>query len=981
MFDAASIRQFFSPDLVAIGREPMRTSLGNGVARGSISLDGEWRLRLVEGPDSVPESWLTERKIHDSPWRSIEVPGVWTRQGTGDLPQYTNIVMPWPGNPPDVPDANPTGLYRRRFERPSGDRVLLEVGGFESMLAVWCNGNFVGMSKDSRLAATFDLTSELVDGTNDLAMLVTRWSEATWIEDQDHWYHGGIHRPVRLIVEPSMRIDDVVTNGDYDPNTGLGNLATQVVMGGSLDAGLHVRLRCQELSIDESVPVPTDPELSTADKFADAYRYGGPQVTFEHQELFVDPWSAERPKLYTVEIDLMSPSGEVANSVVRQVGFRRVEVRERRLLINGAPVLINGVNRHDHHPDTGKTLTVDEMRAELISMKRHNINAIRTAHYPNDPALLDLCDELGLYVVDEANVECHARQDSLLQSGLFDVAVMDRIQRMVVRDRSHPSIIGWSLGNESGVAAIHSDAASWVRSIDQTRFVQYEPVFGADFSFRGEGREQFRHRAPEQRDRHLSDTVCPMYSSAEEVAAWARWAEETKLDDRPLLLCEYSHAMGNSNGGLSEYWGAFVEEPALAGGFVWDWKDQGLRERSAVDGMEGEVQWFAYGGHFGDEPNDANFCINGLVDPDGNPHPSLVELAWLARPITVERINGEVVVTNRRFHTPVDDLRLIWREEIDGIATGREGEVDISGLRPQERRSVDLDVEAQDDESLHAVTFTAALRETTSWGDSGYVVGHDQIILEEHAPRAPEPTTGQPVRQLIIDPVRPTLWRAPTDNDGASQGWMADDPRRLRVWDALGLRAAVPGAGGYEHRVVEESWGSGWQRDDTITIPEAWTDPPRVGLVFTVDHRLCSLRWLGLGPQESYPDRRASALLSQHWSTVDDQYHPFVLPQEHGAHVDTYWFELIDENGDGLRITGDRPFTFSARRHSDAQLTDAKTTLDLVSPAAQAIEVHVDMAIRGLGTHACGPDVGAAHRIAAGTYHFRWWLTPITRRA
>ena len=464
MFAGHELRSFLSPEFNAIGRQPMRSPLGSGIGRAITSLDGTWRFRLVNSLADVPGQWLAE-STGEASWRDLVVPGVWTRQDTGDLPQYTNIVMPFAGNPPRVPEANPTGLYRRSFDRPEADRVLLVVGGFESMLGVWCNGSFVGMSKDSRLEATFDISAYLVDGSNELGLLVSRWSDATWIEDQDHWYHGGIHRSVRLITEPATRIDDVVVVADYDAEEGVGGLKVNTRIGAdALDNSWRVRVRCTDLGIDETVPVPADPGPAPIDMIAEAYTYAGPKAAIEVSGIDVEPWSAESPRLYSLDVELLAADESVANSVQRRVGFRRVEVGDRRLRINGRVTMINGVNRHDHHPDTGKTLTAAEIRTELVSMKRHNINAIRTAHYPNDPVLLDLCDELGLYVIDEANVESHERHDSLLASGLFDTAVLDRVRRMVLRDRSHPCVIGWSLGNESGVAPIHDAAASWAVS-------------------------------------------------------------------------------------------------------------------------------------------------------------------------------------------------------------------------------------------------------------------------------------------------------------------------------------------------------------------------------------------------------------------------------------------------------------------------------------------------------------------------------------
>ncbi len=987
MFSSRELTRFFSPELNAIWREPVRSPLGSGIGRTITSLDGTWRFRLVNSLADVPEQWLAE-DTDEGPWQDLVVPGVWTRQDTGDLPQYTNIVMPWSGNPPRVPEENPTGLYRRSFDRPEADRVLLVVGGFESMLGVWCNGSFVGMSKDSRLEAAFDLSPYVVAGTNELALLVSRWSDATWIEDQDHWYNGGLHRSVRLIAEPATRIDDVVVVADYDPEAQNGALELTAVVGAhALDDSWSIRVRCDELGLDESGEVPPDPGPDPIDMIAEAYTYIGPRVVVEASALQVGPWSAETPRLYSFTIELIGADGSVVNSVQRRVGFRRVEVGDRRLRINGRVTMINGVNRHDHHPDTGKTLTAAEIRTELVSMKRHNINAIRTAHYPNDPVLLDLCDELGLYVIDEANVESHERHDSLLASGLFDTAVLDRVRRMVLRDRSHPCVIGWSLGNESGVAPIHDAAASWVRATDPTRFVQYEPVFNPNFGFRGDGRQAQRHRAPEARERNITHVVCPMYSSVEEIVAWARWAEESKLDDRPLILCEYSHAMGNSNGGLSDYWEAFRNEPALAGGFVWDWKDQGLRE-VADDGRE----WFAYGGHYGDEPNDVNFCINGLVDPDGNPHPGLIELAWLNRPISVTRSGDELQIANRRTHSTLDDLRVSWHEEVDGRATEVHGELDLRGLEPGQTRNVPLadlspkqdlsrkmyDVGTKRGTDLRTLVFTTTLREPTVWAEAGYVVGHDQIVLQVGDLSTPDPAASGDVTSWITEEVRPTLWRAPTDNDGVKQGWMSQIHGRRPQWEALGLRSVTAGTDGFEHAQIVQPFGvGGVHRVDTITIPEPFEDCGRVGLVFTVDPGLANLRWLGLGPHETYPDRRGSAVLSVHESTVDEQYHPFVVPQEHGAHVDTHWFELRTDDGAGLSIGANQPFVFTARRHTDEELTDAVTTLDLPEPQGRPIEVHVDIAVRGLGTHACGPDTADAFRIQAGSYSLSWWIDPV----
>jgi beta-galactosidase len=658
-------------------------------------------------------------------------------------------------------------------------------------------------------------------------------------------------------------------------------------------------------------------------------------------------------------------------------------------------VMICGVNRHDHHPETGKTLTLEDLRDDLTLMKRNNINAVRTAHYPNDPLLLDLCDELGLYVVDEANIESHARLSSLCHDIRYHPAIVDRVQRTVLRDRRHACVIGWSLGNESGHGAAHDAAAAWVRAVDPSRFLQYEGSLLPEWGQLGDGDD--RHSAPTASKRLVSDIVCPMYASVDDIVAWARWAERSGDDDRPLILCEYSHAMGNSNGGLADYWAAFQAESALQGGFVWDWRDQGLAAADA----EGRHYW-AYGGHFGDQPNDANF---GLIGPDLTPHPALRELAWLARPVTVAAGSrpGRVRVRNRRWFTTLDDLVLTWRLEIEGDVID-EGVVDIAGIAPGTERTVDLGIgrpfAAPDDTAV--LTFTAVTARRSPWAPKGHVVAWDQLEpatrrarkrVPRRAPASPPVETARvgdttmlhagdlavtidhrraavttvafDGRQVLAEPIGACLWRAPTDNDGVAQGWMAEVAGVRPQWLAWGLdrlvrdpvsvtiaqrdgvpgvvvRAWLVGTDGIaaEHRTRIEVVDGHAVFDEDLAVPAAWTDLPRVGVRFGVAAGLDRLRWLGLGPDETYPDRRAAATFGLWRSTVAEQYHPYVVPQEYGAHVDTRWLELADRAGRGLRIAGDEPLVMTARPHDDAALTAARTLADL--QPAPVTEVHVD---------------------------------------
>ena len=966
MAESVPIELFNDPSLTEVNRLPMTSPLVATSGRETVSLDGEWDFLLVARPAAVPEGWNDKGPFAlgtAQGWRKITVPGVWTRQDTSDLPQYTNVVMPWDTEPPNVPDENPTGLYRTSFQRPEGERVEVTFGGAESMLVVWCNGRFVGMGKDSRLSSSFDLTPFLVNGENALAAMVTRWCDATWVEDQDHWYHGGLHRSVSLTSTNSTRVEDIVIDTDYDVN-GESCLVVAVEMQSEskLGSGWQVQVECEELGLVGSKEVEPDPAAGAINVLTSAYDYNGRRSVCYFTGLSVDPWSAESPRLYELSVRLVDAKGIVTESFAAKTGFRTVKIDNRQLLVNAAPIMIHGVNRHDHHADTGKTLTRSEIREELVLMKRHNINAVRTSHYPNDPALVELCDELGLYVVDEANVESHARHDSLLRSGMFDVAVMSRIKRMVFRDRSHPSVIGWSLGNESGVGAIHDQAAAWIRKTDPTRFVQYEGGFNK--TWRGGGRPEAQ-RAPSRSERLVTDVVCPMYGSVSQIIAWAEWAESTAEDDRPLILCEYSHAMGNSNGHLNDYYAAFRAYDSLGGGFIWDWKDQGLRE-VADDG----TPWWAYGGHYKDDPNDANFCINGLVDPDGLPHPGLRELAWLARPLAIGFSDGSVKVTNQRNHTDLADLEVTWTVEVDGIESAK-GALDLPSVGPGQSAEIELEVPSLGN-GVVTLNFIAALRANTAWADAGHVVAYDQVVLTDAQGEATAASGNFDVKALVQDST-PTVWRAPTDNDGVAQGWMSDISGIRPLWMHWGLRDFD--ASQIHTSTATELADGGIQVTDAFVVKEEWTDIPRCGIFFKVDGSLKNLRWFGLGPDETYLDRRSGARLSVFESSVADQYHPYVVPQEHGTHIETRWFELTDDSGQGFRVEGVPTVIFSARVHSDEALTDATTLAELRVDGQ--IEVHIDAAMRGIGTAACGPDVHDHHKVGPGTHLATYRIIPV----
>jgi len=999
------------------------------------SLDGEWQFKLVDAPTAAPGNWH-QSSARTTKWRSIKVPGVWTRQNTSSPPHYTNVNMPFRLNYPAVPEANPTGLYRRKFSLPrawSKRDVIVHLGGFESVALVWCNGAFVGMGKDSRLPSEFDLTPHLVARDNLLAVMVVRWSDATWIEDQDQWFHGGLHRRVYIEARAKTRVFDLTVVADFNPIDGSGALRYKAAIEGPAD-DWQVRARLEtadgrRVSTFADAPVSQfDLQSARSGQHLQAYTFRGPQALGEIELANVAPWSAESPALYRLITELVNPLGQVTEAQVTQVGFKRVEVKGRRLLINGEPVVLLGVNRHDHDPDNGKTVSRDAMRAELMLMKQHNINAVRCSHYPNDHQLLELAGELGLYVLDEANVESHARFNSLSSDRRYQLPIFERVMRMLLRDKNFPAVIGWSLGNEAGHGPAHDAAAAWARHFDPGRYVHYEcPSFGRfrDRGDKGPTRQALARicKPPTAVQRATTDVVCPMYPEIWQIRAWAKWAEQTQLDDRPLIMCEFSHAMGNSNGSLVEYVDAFFAEPALGGGFVWDWRDQGLRE-TAANGRE----YWAYGSHYGHEIHDSAFCCNGLVDSANVPHPALREYQWACRPITFAQAGKKsVTVTNRRHFVASDDLELSWALQKNGVVV-ESGLLDVV-VPPGVSRKVAVPFKARlTAGSEWHLLFAARLLAATPWAPKGHRVAHEQLELagavgalpELPAPRKNAVSSNNPTqvqlgvaqidfvdgavanvrahgRDLICSDINASLWRSPTDNDGSAESGRAGSPSKRTDWVALGLhdlsvqnqqltiaaaakskvlrfdRQLVNNAGDMAtHRSVWRLAPDGVRVDEIIRVPKAWSDLPRVGVRFEVAEEFEQLTWFGLGPDESYPDRKSAQTVGQWQQTVSAQYHPYVTPQEHGAHVETRCFSLTNKAGAGLLVELPEKLSFTARHSFDADLDVATTLADL--NVRKRTEVHIDAAMRGLGTDACGPDTLPAYRIAAGVHRFSWLL-------
>ena len=948
-----AIRPWDDPTAVQLNRLPMHVPL-SGVPRRS--LDGTWALELFDRPDDVPVAAITGERRRSA---DVVVPGNWTMQELGpfvDLPQYTNIQMPFPGPPPLLPDRNPTGVYRHTFTVPAAwtkRRTILHLGGAESVHAVYVNGDFVGYGTDSRLPSEYDVSPHLVAGENQIAIVVIRFSAHSYIEDQDQWWMAGLHRSLWVESRPRTSIADVPISVAYDPASGVGSVVarTMVEFGGEPVAGWAVRTMLTDPTGRHVGSVIGDVPHVHALPYA--FTGFGVDAAFELRRAM--PWSAETPQRYTITVELVDPRGRSVHTEVQRVGIRSVEVCDRQLLVNGEPVWIFGVNRHDHHPDRGKAVTADDIRADLVQMRCHNINAIRTSHYPNDDAFYDLCDELGFYVIDESNIESHGYNWSLCDDARYRGAWVDRGAQMVTRDRNHPSVILWSLGNESGYGVNHDALAGWIRRADPSRPLHYEDAIRIEGWVDG--------------GRPATDVVCPMYAEIDAIAEYGT----AGLGDRPLIMCEYSHAMGNSNGSLADYWDVITSTPGLQGGFLWEWKDHGLRQRLP----DGRVR-LAYGGQFGDEPNDCNFVADGLVSADLVPHPAMREVAWVHRPVTVELAHahagggGErLLVTNRRAFTNLSDLRARWELLVDGAAV-RRGMLRTGEVEPGVSVWLPFPVAVPPGDDVR-LTVRWETRHDAWFAPAGHLVAWDQAVVREST----VPTVvrgGVPVGADVAEGPSACVFRAPTDNDGFKL--MPELSRRigvggqaLRHWQDAGVdgRQADELVG---HTVDAVEAADGTRFHHEFDVSDELPDLPRVGVTFRLPARFDRMRWFGRGPHENYPDRNRSAMLGVWESDLDEL--PYLVPQEFGLRTDCRWLELIDSvTGERVRFDGfSQPLHCSATRYEDAELYRAETSID--AAAAGHVVVHLDLAHRGLGTASCGPDVLPHYRLASGRFELSY---------
>jgi len=896
------------------------------------SLNGFWKFNWVRKPSLRPREFY-KYSYDVSKWRKIKVPGNWELQGYG-IPIYTDTDYPFPPDPPYIPhDYNPVGSYRRNFTIPESwknRQVFLHFGGVKSAMYVWVNGKKLGYSQGSKTPAEFNISGYIQTGKNILAVEIYRWSDGAYLEDQDYWKISGIERDVFLFSTPNVYIQDFFVNGNLDKEYLDGFLDLEVTVRNVLSEDAEPHYLNVELFNKQQKSVIK----KRISKEVQPGKHANDIIRFSEKIKNPLKWTAETPNLYVLILSLKDGSGKISEVVSCRMGFRKVEVKNGQLTVNGIPILIKGVNRHEHELETGRVVSEKYMLQDIKLMKSFNINAVRTSHYPNVSRWYQLCDLFGLYVVDEANIESHGMgydPDKTLGNKLaWKSAHLDRIKRMVERDKNHPSIIIWSMGNEAGDGVNFQVCYKWMKKRDPSRPVQYERA------------EQRSH----------TDIVCPMYKTIEQIKEYAK-----KEQKRPLILCEYAHAMGNSVGNLQDYWDVIYAHKQLQGGFIWDWVDQGLLKHTE----EGEKFW-AYGGDFGpaETPSDKNFCINGLVFPDRKLHPHIWEVKKVYQYINVKAINlknGVIEIFNKYDFINLADFRMFWQVTGDGKNMGG-GEINVPDIAAHDSKKIKLSLPRF--KILPGVEYFLNLSFITKQAKPllslGFEIAWEQFKLPFYCPmEKTDISSYSPLKleqntetikisgdyfsvsfnkqsgsmvsliyrgaQFVRKGPTPNFWRAPTDNDFGS-----DMPQRLAVWKEAGkkrqinkvdvetknpfeiqirIKSTIP-AGNSEYttsfNVLSSSdiIVSNHFRPGNSHLPEI----PRFGMVMTLPVQFNKISWFGRGPHENYWDRKTGARVSIYQGTVAKQYHPYIRPQENGNKTDVRWVALENNKGMGLLAVG-----------------------------------------------------------------------------
>ncbi len=910
-----------------------------------VSLNGEWDFKLSQNPFEKPNDFFNEG-FDRSEWQKIPVPSDWQFH-TEDFPLYSNATYPFRGNPPYVPhDYNPVGSYYRTFEVPSnwdGKKLFLHFAGVKSAAYVWVNGQKLGYSEGSKTPIEFDISKVAKVGKNSVAVEVIRWSDGVYLEDQDFWRLSGIERDVFVYALPQITFKDFFIKASLADDYETGELDVEVQLinySGKPAKGF------MELKILDG-----DREVA---KMAQSYVFAKSKSQIIHPILRttlrnINPWSAEKPNLYQMVLSVKDLEGNTLVSTSQKIGFRNVEISGGQFLVNGQPIIFKGVNRHEHDQYTGHFVSRESMKKDIEVMKQNNINAVRTSHYPNDPYFYQLCDEYGIYVWDEANIESHGFgydfDKTLANKPEFEAMHLNRIERMVKRDKNHPSIVVWSMGNEAGDGPTFVKGYEWIKSYDNTRPVHYERAERTKY-------DTIRH----------TDIIPWMYANLGSIKKHYLG----KFPDRPFIWCEYTHAMGNSNGDLADLWDFVYENPQVQGGFIWDFVDQGLVKKT----NEGQEYW-AYGGDFAPDRyhNDGNFCLNGIVNPDRTYHPAMAEVKHVyqnARISWADEDRSMIEIKNDFFFTNLNEYFFEWQLLEDGKELAK-GDLQFE-VAPQDVVQIPFNIaENLDPSKEYFINIYGRTKKEDLLIPAGHLLMSEQLLLQSPQPQTLGEKTTPKLKlkakdgaitisneklqvvfdqaegkmtsyqvdgqEYVVDAPQVNFWRAPTDNDFGNKF-----PERNLKWKDASLNPKVKSV---EHCKKSKSEycvtvvntfesinseavtlytinGNGEINVDVDFIykeDKDDSDIPRFGINLSIPEKFDQVIWYGRGPHENYVDRNASAFVGKYEAKVADLYFPYIRPQENGYKTDTRWVSFTDQNGRGLKISGEPLISWSAHHN------------------------------------------------------------------
>jgi len=990
-----------------------------------VSLDGKWKFNWVKSPDQRPY-WFFKDDYDTRDWKEIEVPSNWQMKGY-DVPIYVNITYPYKKNPPFIEHSfNPVGSYKRSFNIPSDwkeKEVFLHFGAVSSAFYVWVNEQLVGYSEDSKVPAEFNITSYLKSGSNSVAVEVYRWCDGSYLEDQDFFRLSGIQRAVFLHARPKTYINDFFAVGDLENNYNDGLLKLNASVKSTIPEGSNVSILASLYDGTEKIFFSSAPVTITDGKGS---------VSFSQSIPSIKKWSAEKPVLYSLVLTLNDKDGNILESISSKIGFRKIEIVNSQLLVNGVAIYLKGTNMHEHNDVNGHVIDEAMILKDIRVMKSNNINAVRTSHYPQQELWYEMCDKYGLYLVDEANIESHGmgydRDVTLADKPEWAANHLDRMKRMVERDKNHPSVIIWSLGNEAGDGHNMLNGYKWIKERDKTRPVQYERA----------------EKETNTTERH-TDIVCPMYALIEQIEGYAR----DPKNDRPLIMCEYAHAMGNSTGNLQDYWDVIEKYPKLQGAFVWDWVDQGMLKTDET----GEKFW-AYGGDFGELgiPSDGNFCCNGLTWPDRTGKPGLNEVNRVYQYVGFEPVdlkNGLVKITNKYDFTNLSEFNFDWEVISDGNVL-QSGKIPLPDFKPKLSANFMIPIEkivtapgaeyflnlrfsrsdewnyVPEDHVYASAQFKLPLEtkqetfkldplvmlQTKTIEKKLEVSGTDLKIVFDLSTGRMESFNFKG-KEILRKGPEPDFWRPPTDND---YGYNMD--KLLGVWKKAGERTKVTKANissnepgkvvvtfTYDIPDTDGEKIAGYVSTYTIfatadvviknqfskissTVPEI----PRMGMQMQLPEEFLNLTWLGRGPHENYIDRKTSADVGLYESTVADQYTPYIRPQENGYKTETRWFTLTDGDGTGIMVSGFPVICFAALNniHDDFESPgklsqyrpDAKTAnthTNDVKPR-DLVNLNVDLGQMGVGgDNSWGARIHSEYRLLDMKYEYSFRIRPLVK--